>query len=127
MFAQGSKIQRKMLTTRIFAPCNVTVCVAINLFVLSSMAVVAHAERGVVTMRPSACDYFLIYTPSEFVLAEWYGGRDPSRGERVVGAFNGYGFKTVFYGNLRMEGRIYIEDYWLDEDDALEKLSEQCN
>jgi hypothetical protein len=56
----------------------------------------ARAENGVVALRVSGCDYYLIATSGGFVLAEWYGGFDPSRGDRVVGSFNTYGFKTVF-------------------------------
>jgi hypothetical protein len=87
----------------------------------------ARAENGVVALRVSGCDYYLIATSGGFVLAEWYGGFDPSRGDRVVGSFNTYGFKTVFFGPSMREGRVYIEDYWLDRESALEQLSEICN
>jgi len=87
----------------------------------------ARAEIGHVTKTVSGCDYFIIDAPSGYVVAEWYGGHDPHQGEAVVGAFNTFGFLTVFYGGGRTEGRVYIEDYGIDEDDALEKLSEECN
>lgn len=87
----------------------------------------ANAEIGHVTKKVSGCDYFIIDAPSGYVVAEWYGGHDPYQGETVVGAFNSYGFRTFFYRFRKTEGRAYIEDFGLDEDDALEKLSEQCN
>jgi hypothetical protein len=94
--------------------------------ILSMLWTSARAETGLVKLKPSTCDYFLIQTPSGHVLAEWFGGYDPSRGDNVIGSFNTYGFVTVFYGNAHLEGKIYIEDYWLDSEDAIEKLSEQC-
>lgn len=87
----------------------------------------ANAEAGLVTKTVAGCDYFLIDAPSGFVVAEWYGGHDPQQGDEVVGAFNSYAFATFFYGPNKVDGRVYIEDYGLDEDDALEQLSEKCN
>jgi hypothetical protein len=45
----------------------------------------ARAENGVVALRASGCDYYLIYTYSGYVLAEWYGGHDPIKGNRSQG------------------------------------------
>jgi hypothetical protein len=45
----------------------------------------ARAENGVVTLRASGCDYYLIYRNSGYVLAEWYGGHDPYKGEQSQG------------------------------------------
>jgi hypothetical protein len=87
----------------------------------------AKAETGVVALRVSGCDYYLIETNQGYTVVEWYGGHDPSRGEPVIGSFNSYGMKTIFFGQGREEGRVWIDDYWLSEDDALEKISDQCN
>jgi hypothetical protein len=87
----------------------------------------ARAENGIVALRASGCDYYLIYTNSGYVLAEWYGGHDPYKGEQVAGALSSYGMKTAFFGAGAIEGRVYMEEYWLGEDDAVEQLSEQCN
>lgn len=86
----------------------------------------ALAEVGIVSFRVSGCDYYLIAAPSGLVLAEWYGGYDPSRDDKVIGSFNTYGFVTLFVGSNASETNAYIEDYMLDNEDALEKLSEQC-
>ncbi len=87
----------------------------------------AYAETGVVALTVSSCDYYLIYTNLGFVLAEWYGGHVPSRGEAGVGSFNSYGFKTIFFGQNGGESRVWIEEYWLDQNEALEQLSDKCN
>jgi hypothetical protein len=54
-------------------------------------------------------------------------GYDPSKGDFVVGVFNEYGMKTLFFGRDHEESQAYIEDYWLDHDDALEQLSDNCS
>ena len=101
---------------------------AIVVFLIFLRSIIAaHAETGTVVKRVSGCDYFLINTASGLTVAEWYGGYDPREGDRVAGSFNGYGFKTLFYGPRAIEGRVWIEDYSLDRDEALEKLSEQCS
>jgi hypothetical protein len=87
----------------------------------------AQADRGVVALRVSGCDYYVISTSNGFTVAEWYGGHDPWKGEAVVGSLNSYGFKTVFFGASASEGRIYIEEYWSSADDAMEQISEKCN
>ncbi len=94
---------------------------------LSALSSLAHAERGVVALRVSGCDYYIISAPTGYVVAEWYGGYDPSRGDLVIGSFDGYGFKTLFFNSSQNEGRTYIEDYMLDQDQALEQISEKCN
>jgi len=103
------------------------ICWVIGLSVWCGLIDDATAEIGRVIKTVSGCDYFIIDAPSGYVVAEWYGGHDPNGGEAVIGAFNSFGFLTVFYGAGRTEGRVYVEDYGLDEDEALEKLSEQCN
>jgi hypothetical protein len=50
-------------------------------------------------------------------------GYDPSRGDFVAGAFSQYGMRTLFFGVDHKESRAYIEENWLDGDDALEQLS----
>ena len=115
---------KKLLIRRTKRICSGGI-VCLSLF--CGLAGNAKAETGLVTKRVSGCDYFIIDAPSGYVVAEWYGGHDPYLSEKVVGAFNSFGFMTFFYGSESVEGRVYIEDYGLDEDDALEKLSEQCN
>ena len=118
------RCEEKLLLTRMIGICSVGI---VGLGLLCGLATSAIAETGFVTKRVSGCDYFLIDAPSGYVVAEWYGGHDPYKGEKVVGSFDSFGFLTFFYRSGNVDGRVYIEDYGLDEDDALEKLSEQCN
>jgi hypothetical protein len=87
----------------------------------------AWAASGVVVHKPSSCDYFLVETTRGIALLEWYGGNDPDEGDRIVGDFESYGMKRVYNTTADAELRVYVEDYLLSEDDAIEKLYEECD
>jgi hypothetical protein len=78
-----------------------------------------------VVVRVRSCDYFIADGPQGHYLLEWYGGHDPDRGDGIYGQLGTYGFKDVFYDGGQ-EGRLYIDDYLLSKDSALEKLGEKC-
>lgn len=94
---------------------------------LHVMATSVLSQKGVVAYRVASCDFFVVYMEKtdDYVLAEWYGGYDPEKGDVVYGSFGSYGLKEVNY--LRSsKGKLYIEEYGLDKGDALEKLYESC-
>jgi hypothetical protein len=108
------------------------ICAAFRVVALSVVIGVTNvetgwAETGTVALRVSGCDYYLITTNKGYVLAEWHRGYDPSKGDFVAGAFGQYGMRTLFFGTDHKESRAYIEDYWLDGNDALEQLSTSCD
>lgn len=84
-----------------------------------------HASIRVV-LRVSGCDYFIADGPRGLYLLEWYGGYDPSRGDGILGEIRGYGFKDILYAQGQ-EGRVYVDDYLLGKDSALEKIREKCH
>lgn len=80
-----------------------------------------------VVFHPSGCDYFICVTAQDdFILMEWYGGNDPEKGDILYGDFQSYGFKNGFNITKKKKMRVWLEDYMLSKDDALEKYSEQC-
>ena len=81
-----------------------------------------------VILKPSGCrDYFLADGDSGGIyLLEWYGGNDPSKGDSIVGELKSYGFKDVFYPDSGGSGRVYVDDFMLSRDRAIEKLREKC-
>ena len=85
------------------------------------------AARGVVSHRISGCDYFLVETAvGDYVLLEWFGGTDPDKGDMLAGDFQSYGMKTIHDLTSDSEVTVWVEDYQLDKEDALEKLTEKC-
>lgn len=93
---------------------------------LSLAATPALADKAEVTHRISGCDWFLAESSTGLVLMEWYGGDDPEKGQTVVGELIAYGFKTIFNSDSGTELRVWIEDFMLDKEEALEQLVEQC-
>jgi hypothetical protein len=87
----------------------------------------AFGDKGVIVFYKSGCDYFIADGPNGYYLLEWYGGYDPSEGDIIIGRLNSYGFKNVYYPRQGKKGRIYVEDYLLSKDDALEKYFEHCD
>jgi hypothetical protein len=106
--------------------CAVFRAIALALVISVTYVETGRAETGTVALRVSGCDYYLITTNRGYVLAEWYGGYDPSKGDFVAGAFGQYGMRTLFFSVDHKERRAYIEDFWQDGDDALEQLSDNC-
>lgn len=79
-----------------------------------------------VVLRIRSCDYFIADGPQGYFLLEWYGGYDPQRGDGIYGELGSYGFKDVLYSGGQ-EGRLYIDDYMLSKDGALEELHDKCS
>ena len=100
--------------------------IGVILFSLNISARSAIAARGEVTHRISGCDYFLVETVRGYVVLEWGDGNDPDKGDRLVGAFENYGMKTIYNETADAELRVWVEDYLLSKEDALEKLLEEC-
>ncbi len=78
-----------------------------------------------IVLRIRGCDYFIADGPRGHYVLEWYGGHDPDRGDGIFGEIGGYGFKDIIYGGGQ-RGRVYVDDYRLSKDSALEKLGERC-
>jgi hypothetical protein len=87
----------------------------------------AFAEKGEVVKRVSGCDYYMVNAPSGYAILEWYGDYDPGKGDVIKGNFKVYGMHTFFVGANEEETRAYVEEWGLDRDEALEKLSDECD
>jgi len=89
-------------------------------------ALPAFAARGVVTHQISGCDYYVVATRTGYAVLEWFGGYDPDEGDVLVGAFEEYGMHDIHDETVDEETTVWVEDYWLSKEDALDKLAEQC-
>ncbi len=81
-----------------------------------------------VILKPRGCrGYFLADGDANGIyLLEWFGGHDPSMGESILGELNGYSFKEVFYPDSGQQGRVYVDDYMLSRERAIEKMKDKC-
>lgn len=82
---------------------------------------------SVVVYVPNACDYYIAYNDMGFVVLEWFGGAIPDKGDTLRGDINTYGMKAIWNATQNQSTQVWIEEYWLDSDDAFETLSEHCN
>lgn len=97
------------------------------LIIVLLLAVNLFSAKGVVTHKPSNCDYCIVETKKGYAILEWYGGNDPDKGDVIVGDFESYGMKNIYNATSEAELRVWVEDFWLDKEDALEKLFDECN
>lgn len=99
--------------------------VLLCLAALPQSSVEAAAKRCMVVRRISGCDYFMVQTATDYAVLEWFGGHDPDKDDKLVGEL-GYGMKTFIYENSDRSVRVYVEEYGLNREDALDKLVEHC-
>lgn len=85
------------------------------------------AAKGKVTHRTSGCDYFIVETTSGFALLELYGYGDPDKGDVIVGDFESYGMKKIYNATKEKEISVWVDNFWMDKEDALEELFDHCD
>ena len=98
---------------------------AIGLAVLI-LALPAFAAKGVVTYRISGCDYFLVKTQKGYDLMKWFGGYDPHKGDTLVGSFEQFGLHELVDETRNDNTTVWVEDFRLSKDVALNMLAEKC-
>ena len=69
-------------------------------------------------------DYYIVETRKGYTILERYSGR-LDEGDKVRGELNRYNFKYLFNRNKDSEVKVYIEDFMLSEDRALEWMGEE--
>jgi hypothetical protein len=92
--------------------------------VLAPSEALAEMTRGVIAYEGRGCSVYAISTPTGYTIAEWYGGL-AYQGDMVVGELNSYGFQTLYNTTRDGKLRVWIDDFWLSRDRAIEKLLEK--
>lgn len=82
---------------------------------------------AVVVYRGSSCDYFILENSSGYIVAEWMGGNDPDDGDKLTGDFNSFGTHDFYNQTKDAESNLWIDDFMLSKEDALDKIKEECN
>lgn len=78
--------------------------------------------KGVVVYEGSG-DYYIIETNRGYTIAERYSGW-LYEGHTLYGQLNSFGFKYVIDLNRDSEVKLYLEDYMLSKDQAIEWMGE---
>jgi len=68
-------------------------------------------------------DYYIVSTCGELSIVEFYSGYG-NDGDIIYGDINKYGFTYVYVGNNTSKSKIYIEDYGLSTEKAVEWMGE---
>ena len=87
-----------------------------------------YESKGTATVvfRHDGCDYMILENNSGYIVAEWMGGNDPDLGDRVAGVFNSYGTKDFYNMRRHSKSRLWIDDYMLSKNSAMDKISDHC-
>lgn len=80
-----------------------------------------------VVYRKSGCDYMILENSSGYIIGEWMGGNDPDNGDKFSGNFNSFGTKDFYNISRGSNTRLWIDDYMLSKQSAIEKINEKCN
>lgn len=112
-----------MVTLKIKFNILLLVCVPL----VSLIPTPSIADIGVVVARFRGCDYFIADGKNGLYVLEWYGGFDPSKGDKIFGKLSNYGIQEVYYPDYDQEGTVWVEDYMESSDGALEEIAEHCD
>ena len=81
------------------------------------------ADQAVVVLVTRGCSSrYVASAAGGFIILEWFGGYSPSKGDRLIGELNSYGFKDIYVANADAFTRAWIDDYFLSQDRVVEKL-----
>lgn len=84
------------------------------------------AAKGTVKYTSGSCSWYLVETSSGFALLEWFGGNTPSKGDVIVGDYESFDMKTLYNLTRDRETKVWVDNYWLSKDSAIEKFYERC-
>ena len=89
----------------------------------------AYSSQGqsTVVFRKRGCEYMILENNRGYIVAEWMGGNDTDQGDNIGGNLNSYGTKEFYNLSRNSKTKLWIDDYMLSKDRALEKINDKCN
>ena len=91
---------------------------------LAFTAAQASMTRGVVIYTDG--DLIVIATKSGYTVGEYYGGHYALReGDVVVGELHSYGTKDIYCPATDRQARVWIDNFWLSEERAVEWVAKK--
>ncbi len=82
---------------------------------------------AIVVYRESGCDYMILENSNGYIVVEWMGGNDPDKGDKIGGNVNTFGTKEFYNISRNSKTRLWVDDYSLSKDRALEKMFDKCH
>jgi hypothetical protein len=88
---------------------------------------VTGGTSGVVVLKKSGCDYFVVASGSgDYAVFEWYGGYEAEQGDQVMGNWSTFGFKDILVGSTGRAEHVWVEDYALPPTRATDLFHQKC-
>lgn len=84
-------------------------------------------KMGQVVKTFSGCDYFIISMNGDYVVAEWMGQYTPDEGDIIRGRLNSYGTKEFWVVNRERTTKLWVDDYMISWEDAVNKIRSECD
>lgn len=101
--------------------------ITLILVLIFTTPIFAERKRVGVVYRIKHCDYFLaIDVDEDYYLLEWQSGYEPELEDILEGEVAEFGFKKLYNITTKRTTEVWVEDYQLSKEDAIEKLYEQC-
>lgn len=94
---------------------------------LPALPVPAPSPSQEVVFTKYPCDYFLVDTSAGYALVESYSGDLPQKGDLIAGELDAFGFRDVYNLSSDEEMYVYVEDWGLSKEEALDRLYRECN
>jgi hypothetical protein len=85
---------------------------------------IGQAARGVVLLEDGNCA--IVETSGGFSVLEWYGGTLFMEGNLLIGDLESYGMKDIYDIDADQEIRVWISDYWMSWEDAIDLYYSEC-
>ena len=82
----------------------------------------ASVKKGVVVYYNYSSDKIIIETSMGYTCAEVYSGYSVDEGHIIIGELESYGFKDVYDSTNDNAMRIWIDEYWMSKEEALDWL-----
>ena len=62
-----------------------------------------------------------------YALLQWFSGNSPSKGNKITGDFESFGFKDLYNITSDAETRVWVDNYFMDKDSVIERFYEKCS
>jgi hypothetical protein len=118
----------KLLSLLLASACFAAIAAPATTFAQTTTTTGVTQSSGEVVLKSNGCDDFIVEDASgDYAVLEWYGGRDPDRGDQLVGDWKQFGFTTVIDVPSGSSTRVWVEDHWLTRTKAIDVYTKHCS
>lgn len=90
------------------------------IFIIFLQCSTALASKGVVVFSEKS--HYVVFTNLGYSVMEWYGGLEPFEDNVVAGNLEQFGFQNIYNLTMDNEFKVYIDDWGMSKQQAVEWL-----